>query len=274
MTSGADYDSNIAVLDSMAADAEAAGCHVLALPEAAGLMQRDFASATGIVRPREQDAWSSACARLARQHALWVHSGSSPVLGSNGKFRNEGGVFDPQGQELARYGKIHLFDVDLPGAAPIRESDRYEPGSRGTVLDTPLGRWGLTICYDLRFPALFRDYAKLGAEVIFVPSAFAIETGRAHWETLLRARAIENGVWIVAAAQTGSHADGRHTWGHSLVVDPWGDIVLDMGRDETGIAVVEIDLAKVRTARAQVPALHNERPYEIDLIPEKNLAVT
>lgn len=263
MTSGLDFESNISMLEAMAHDATKAGCNVLALPEVAGLMQRDFSAASTIVHPRHLDPWSAACAKSARQNRLWIHSGSSPVLGTSNKFRNEGAVFDNEGSEVARYGKIHLFDVDLPGEPPIRESDRYDPGDTGVILDTPMGRWGLTICYDLRFPALYRDYAKRGAQVVFVPSAFAVETGRAHWETLLRARAIENGVWIVAAAQTGDHADGRQTWGHSLVIDPWGNIALDMGREETGIAVVEIDLSRVSQARAQIPALLNERSYEI-----------
>ncbi len=263
MTSGCRFEPNIATLEHFAREAVAQGCDLLALPEVAGLMQRDFNAASEIVTGATDDPWQTACSRVAKETGLWVHSGSSPVRGVNGKFRNRTTLVDGTGVLVAEYSKIHLFDVDLANAAPIRESDRYEPGEIACVLSTPWGRWGLTICYDLRFPALFRAYAQRGAQVIFVPSAFAVQTGEAHWHALLRARAIENGAWIIAAAQVGQHADGRKSYGHSLVVDPWGRIVEDMGGTTTGLAVVRIDLSLSDQARAQVPSLSNDRPYTV-----------
>lgn len=263
MTSDRRHDPNIAAFERLAEEAKQRGCMVLCAPEAAGLMERDHTAAQQIVAPSESDPWQAACARTAARTGLWIHSGSSPVQAHGGKFYNRSAIFDPTGCRVAEYDKIHLFDVDLDGAAPIRESDRYAPGSAGCLLRTPWGLWGLTVCYDLRFPGLFRDYAQRGAEVIFVPSAFAVQTGAAHWETLLRARAIENGVWIIAAAQSGEHADGRSTWGHSLVVNPWGRVVLDMGREAPALGVAFLDLDEVARARAQVPSLRNGRKYTI-----------
>lgn len=263
MTSDRCHEANVATLERLAGEARDRGCALLCAPEAAGLMERDATAAGQRVTPPETDPWQAACARIAAGHGLWVHGGSSPVRASAGKFYNRSAVFDPSGRRVAEYDKIHLFDVDLDGVAPIRESDRYAPGAAGCLLETPWGLWGLTICYDLRFPGLFRDYAQRGAAVIFVPSAFAVQTGAAHWETLLRARAIENGVWIVAAAQSGCHADGRTTWGHSLVVDPWGRKVLDMGQAAPALGVATLDLDEVARARAQVPSLRNGRAYSI-----------
>ena len=263
MTSDCRHEPNIATLERFAVEARNRGCALLCAPEAAGLMERDPVAAARIVGPAGTDPWQAACARIVAENGLWIHGGSSPVKAADGKFYNRSAIFDPAGRRVAEYDKIHLFDVDLDGAAPIRESDRYAPGAAGFLLGTPWGLWGLTICYDLRFPGLFRDYAQRGANLIFVPSAFAMQTGAAHWETLLRARAIENGVWIIAAAQAGRHADGRTTWGHSLVVDPWGRTVLDMGRQAPALAVVRLDLGEVARARAQVPSLMNGRNYTI-----------
>jgi len=263
MTSGPEFDGNIAALESMAEQSVKLGCDLLALPEVAGLVQQDFASAAKVVCAADQDPWTKACARIAKEFGLWVHSGSSPVKGPQGKFRNRTTLINAAGELVAEYSKIHLFDVDLEKDAPIRESDRYAPGTKGRVVSTPWGQWGLTICYDLRFPALYRSYAQLGAQVMFVPSAFAVKTGKAHWHALLRARAIENGAWIVASAQTGTHADGRETYGHSLVVDPWGQVVLDMGNETTGVAAVQLDLCASDLARAQVPSLKNDRTFVV-----------
>ncbi len=265
MTSADRREENILMLEVLARDAKAKGCDVLALPEVAGLMERNPERAREQLTSPEDDPWDQACAKVARTYGLWLHSGSSPVLAPSGKFLNRSAVFDPSGTCVASYSKIHLFDVDLDGQRPIRESDRYEAGEAAVLVHTPLGLWGLTICYDLRFPGLFRDYARRGAGVIFVPSAFAVATGRAHWEPLLRARAIENGAWIVAAAQAGTHADGRKTWGHAMVVTPWGEVICDLGTESPALAVVDTDLAAVDLARGQVPSLVNERDYKIVL---------
>jgi predicted amidohydrolase len=202
----------------------------------------------------------AACRDAAHRHGIWLHIGSLAVLSDDGKVANRGLVVDREGAVRARYDKIHLFDVDLPTGESWRESNVYSPG-KGVVLvnGTPVGKLGLTICYDLRFPGLFARLAEAGADLISVPAAFTVPTGRAHWHVLLRARAIEAGLFVVAAAQVGSHEDGRQTFGHSLVADPWGDVLLDMG-EEGGIGFAEIDLKRISDVRARIPALSHRRP--------------
>jgi predicted amidohydrolase len=187
------------------------------------------------------------------------------VLADNGKVANRGFVIDREGNIRARYDKIHLFDVDLPTGESWRESAVYARGGRAVAAETPWGRLGLSICYDLRFPDLFRALTGAGASILAVPAAFTVPTGRAHWHVLLRARAIEAGVFVVAAAQAGVHADGRETFGHSLVVGPWGDVLLDMG-EAPGLGFADIDLAQVQAVRARVPAIQHRRdipPVEV-----------
>jgi predicted amidohydrolase len=188
-----------------------------------------------------------------------VHLGSIAVLGEGGKVANRAFVINPAGDIRARYDKMHLFDVDLPTGESWRESATYAAGGEVVVVDaTPAGKLGLTICYDLRFPALFERLAEAGAETIAVPAAFTVPTGQAHWHVLLRARAIEAGLFVVAAAQVGAHADGRSTYGHSLVVDPWGEVLLDMG-ERVGIGFATIDLARIGEVRSRLPALSHRR---------------
>ena len=271
MTSSNRHDTNISALQQIAVEAADKGAQMLALPEAAGLMNRDLASARQAVVPEAADPFIAACRDVARAHGMWVQTGSTPVLEeSDGRFRNRGHLIDPSGEIVARYDKIHLFDVDLPGETPRRESDRYVPGERAEVADTPWGPVGLSICYDLRFPHLYRDYARLGAAMLFVPSAFALATGAAHWEVLLRSRAIENGCFVIAAAQTGQHDDGRQTWGHSLIIDPWGKVLCDM-EQRTGLAVLDLDMAAVGKARNAVPSLRNERDYAPARLPAHSI---
>ncbi|SDY10471.1 carbon-nitrogen hydrolase family protein [Citreimonas salinaria] len=266
MTSAGTHDANVAAMRDLAARAKAAGADMLCLPEVAGLMQRDGEKARAQVVEAARDPFIAACREAAAEHALWLQPGSTPVLGPDGRFLNHATMIGPDGALVAEYDKIHLFDVAIEGEKPIGESRRFAPGERGVVVDTPWGAMGMTICYDLRFPQLFRAEAQAGARLILVPSAFTVPTGRAHWEVLLRARAIENGAWIVAAAQAGTHEDGRETWGHSLVVSPWGRVVCDMG-DAAGLELVEIDLAEADKAREQIPSLSNDRPFTIDRAP-------
>lgn len=262
MTSSNVHAENIATLRSAAAQASDAGAGLLALPEAAGLMNRDRTSAQRVVTTEENDPYVAACRDVAREYGLWVQTGSTPILNqSDARFRNRGHLINRDGEIVARYDKIHLFDVNLPGEPPRRESDRYAPGEQAVLAATPWGIAGLSICYDLRFPHLYRDYARQGAAMLFVPSAFAMSTGQAHWETLLRARAIENGCFVIAAAQNGHHADGRQTWGHSLIIDPWGKVLADM-KHENGVAVVDLDISASARARQSIPALQNERSYK------------
>lgn len=252
------YEVNIETLEALAADAAAQGAHLLALPEVAGLMTRDRTAAARLVGPASNDPFLAACSRLSAAHGIWIHAGSTPVAGpkpaEDGRFLNHSAVFDETGTLRATYDKVHLFDVTLDGQAPIGESKRFAPGQTGTLLDTPWGPFGLSICYDLRFPGFFAAYGRAEATVIFVPSAFTVPTGTAHWEVLLRARAIETGAYIVASAQGGHHADGRETYGHSLLVDPWGHVLADLGEGAPQMQVVDLDMSAVARARAQIPA--------------------
>ena len=239
------------------------GSQMLALPEAFGLMERNRKNALVQVVSVDQDPFILACQAHAAKHSLWIQAGSTPILGTNKKFLNHATMINPLGEIIASYDKLHLFDIFLTGKSPTGESERYDAGSEAIVVTTPFGRMGLTICYDLRFPHLYRDIAKADAKVAFVPSAFTVPTGKAHWEVLLRARAIENGIWIIAAAQVGAHADGRRTWGHSLIISPWGDIIADLGGEKTGTRTLDLDLQQSKAARNQIPSLSNERPYDL-----------
>lgn len=235
------------------------GAAILFTPEMSGLLDRDSERARKSVKPAEEDQVLAACRDSARSRGIWVHLGSLAVAASDGKFSNRAFVIDSAGEIRATYDKIHLFDVDLPTGESWRESAVYRGGSEAVVVDaTPVGRLGLTICYDLRFPALFERLTDAGAQVIAVPAAFTVPTGRAHWEVLLRARAIEAGVFIVAAAQCGEHEDGRRTYGHSLIVDPWGEIITDMG-EKVGVGFADIDLGKVAEVRRRIPAIDHRR---------------
>ncbi len=263
-TSTTRHDGNIAAMRDLAARAAAAGCDLLALPEAAGLMCRDRAQMLAQAREADADPFIAACREAASRHRLWLHTGSTPVKAPDGRLWNHATLIDAEGAIRAEYDKIHLFDVFLEGEAPTGESRRYAPGETAVLVDTPWGGWGMSICYDLRFPQLYRAYAQAGAGVMFVPSAFTVPTGRAHWEVLLRARAIETGAFVVAPAQVGRHDDGRETWGHALAVDPWGEVLADLGGGEPGLAVVALDLGRVTAARRQIPSLAHDRPFTLE----------
>jgi predicted amidohydrolase len=254
MCSADTHADNIATAEALAAEAAAAGADLLALPEVAGLMNRNAAAAREMVVPADEDPFIAAMQACARRHGLWIHTGSTPVLAEDGRFLNHATLIAADGGILASYDKVNLFDVHLEGQAPIGESKRFAPGQAAVLADTPWGPWGLSICYDLRFPAFYAAYAQAEATVIFVPSAFTVPTGRAHWEVLLRARAIETGAFVLAAAQAGRHADGRETYGHSLAVGPWGEVLADLGTEAPRIGLVDLDLAAPAKARAQIPA--------------------
>jgi predicted amidohydrolase len=257
---GIDPAANGERLVAAIGDAASGGAAMLFTPEMSGLLDRDTQRAAGNLRAEDDDAVLAACCEAARKHEIWVHLGSLAVLTDDGKVANRGFVIDRAGKVQARYDKIHLFDVDLPTGESWRESAVYRAGERAVVVNgTPIGKLGLTICYDLRFPMLFARIAEADADVIAVPAAFTVPTGKAHWHTLLRARAIEAGLYVVAAAQVGRHEDGRTTFGHSLVVDPWGELLLDMG-EEVGLGFADIDLARISEVRSRIPALNHRRP--------------
>lgn len=265
MQSGIDPAANTRTIVEAIGAARAGGAAMLFTPEMSNLLDRDRARSEAVLGAEAADATLASVRAAAREAELWVHLGSLALKGEGGKRLNRGFLIDGAGEIRAHYDKIHLFDVDLPTGESWRESAVYARGERPVAADTPWGRLGFSICYDLRFPDLFRALTGAGATILAVPAAFTVPTGRAHWHVLLRARAIEAGVFVLAAAQTGIHADGRETFGHSLVIDPWGEVLLDMGA-EPGLGFADLDLAKVTAVRARVPVLDHRRdmpPVEI-----------
>ena len=256
---GVDPVDNARALGDAVEEAAAGGAAMLFTPEMSNLLDRDRTRAAMEIVGQAEDRVVAAVSEAARRHGLWVHLGSVAVDVGDGKWANRSMLIDAEGRTRSTYDKIHLFDVDVGEADRWRESAVYRAGGEAVLAeDTPVGSMGLTICYDLRFPALFARLAEAGAQVVAVPAAFTVPTGRAHWEILLRARAIEAGVFVVAAAQEGLHADGRRTYGHSLVVDPWGEVLLDMG-EGTGVGFVDIDLQRIAEVRSRIPALDHRR---------------
>ena len=259
---GIDPAANAARIADAVGQAADGGAVMLFTPEMSGLLDRDGERAAHNVRLEENDEVLEAVRDAAHKRGIWVHIGSLAVRTEGRQLANRAFIIDPRGEIRARYDKIHLFDVDLPTGETWRESNVYRHGSEAVIVDgTPVGKLGLTICYDLRFPALFARLAEANADVIAVPAAFTVPTGKAHWEVLLRARAIEAGLFIVAAAQSGQHEDGRNTYGHSLVVDPWGEVLLDM-EEGPGVAFAEIELSRITDVRSRVPALSHRRVIE------------
>ncbi|MDT8760976.1 carbon-nitrogen hydrolase family protein [Sphingomonas psychrotolerans] len=258
MTSGIDPAANARILVDGVAQAKAGEAAMLFTPEMSGLLDSDRDRAAGSLVHEDEDRVLAAVRDAAARHGLWVHLGSLAVLRGDGKLANRGFVIDDSGAIRARYDKMHLFDVDLPTGESWRESNSYAPGERAVTVRTPLGVLGLAICYDLRFPDLFRALSDAGAEILAVPAAFTRSTGAAHWHVLLRARAIEAAAFVIAAAQTGVHEDKRATYGHSLVADPWGELLLDMG-EPAGLGFAEIDRTRIEAARSRVPVLRHRR---------------
>ena len=260
--SGIDPAANAQKLVDAVRDAAAGGAAMLFTPEMSGMLDRDRERALGKARAEDQDEVLAAVRKAAAKAGIWVHLGSLALKGDSGKLVNRGFVIDDLGEVRARYDKIHLFDVDLPTGESWRESAMYEAGEGAVIVsDTPVGKLGLTICYDLRFPELFQRLSDAGADLISVPAAFTVPTGRAHWRVLLRARAIEAESFVVAAAQAGRHEDGRDTYGHSLVADPWGEVLLEMG-EEPGLSFAEIDLKRIADVRSRIPVHQHRRPID------------
>ena len=263
MRSGEQIDANVETMDRLVREAAAAGAGYVQTPEMTGALVRDRAALKAMIRPEADDPVLARGRSLAKELAIHLHIGSTAIALPGGKVANRAFLIAPDGSLVARYDKIHMFDVDLDGGESWRESATYEPG-RETVV-APLGDMltGLAVCYDLRFPQLFRAQALAGASMLTVPAAFTRQTGEAHWHVLIRARAIENGAWLVAAAQGGRHQDGRETFGHSMIVDPWGRIVAEADHDEPGVIVAEIDPAASAAARQKVPNLKNAREFTV-----------
>jgi predicted amidohydrolase len=261
MTAGFDPAANAAALVDAVAQARAGGAEILFTPEMSNMLDRNRARAAQAIRHEDDDGVLAAVRTAAADAGLWVHLGSLAVRGDSpdDKWRNRAFVIAPDGSIAARYDKIHLFDVDLASGESWRESSVYQGGQSAVAVQLPRALLGLSICYDIRFPAVYAALSRAGADIVAVPAAFTVPTGKAHWHVLLRARAIESACFVVAAAQTGDHADGRSTYGHSLVVDPWGDVLLDMG-DAPGLGFVDLPLEAIAEVRGRVPVIANRRP--------------
>jgi predicted amidohydrolase len=260
MTSGIDPEANFAAIADAADAAAGEGATMLFTPEMSLLLDRDRARAAAQITAQDQSPFVPRLAALAAETGMTIALGSMAVALEGGKNANRSMLFAPGAARPVTYDKIHMFDVALAGGEAWRESAAYEPGREVVSVDgTPLGLLGLSVCYDLRFPALFGELGERRCDAIAVPAAFTRPTGAAHWHVLLRARAIEAQAFVIAAAQVGTHDDGRQTYGHSLVIDPWGEVLLDMGEDGPGLAFCDIDLARIAEVRAQVPALANRR---------------
>ncbi|MFW5659852.1 MAG: carbon-nitrogen hydrolase family protein [Oceanicaulis sp.] len=259
MRSGVDPARNIDDAEAMIREAAAGGARLIATPETTHLMQRDGEKLFETLCTPEEDPALVRFSDLAEALGVTLVIGSLALKGPDGRAVNRQHVFGPDGALLAAYDKIHMFDVKIGAGEVYRESDNYAPGERAVVVEAAGARLGLSICYDVRFAYLYRRLAKAGASVITVPSAFTRPTGRAHWEVLLRARAIETGSFILAPAQGGAHEDGRRTWGHSMVIGPWGEILAEKEDDAPGLLYAEIDPADAEAARARVPALAGDR---------------
>ncbi len=260
MCSGIDPQANASAMVDAIAQAADKGAVIYFAPEMSGLLDRDRARAAEHIVGEAESRVLQALIKAAAQYDIWVHLGSIAVQSETvpDRYANRSLVINNQGQIVARYDKMHLFDVDLSTGESWRESNAYVAGEAPVTVDTPLGMMGLSICYDMRFPDLYSHYSRAKVAVITVPSSFTVPTGQAHWHTLLRARAIEAEAFVIAAAQSGSHADGRATYGHSLVIDPWGTVLLDMGQGE-GLGFADIDLNRIAEVRAQIPVHANAR---------------
>lgn len=259
MTSGPELQANLDQAGRLIADAAARGAQLIALPENFALMAIPDSVRLAAAEAEGRGPIQDFLARAAREHKVWLIGGTIPLRARDpNKVRAACLLYDPNGERVARYDKIHLFDVQLGNGERYLESNAFEAGDTPVVANTPFGRLGLTVCYDLRFPELFRRLIDAGADILTVPSAFTAYTGRAHWESLIRARAIENLAYVLAPAQTGRHANGRETYGNSMIVDPWGEV---LARREEGIGVVVADceLAKLRSVRSQLPSLEHRR---------------
>ena len=262
MRSGLQPGANIDAAVRYIGDAKSAGAEYVLTPEMTNILAANREQLFAVAVEEEADPSLATLREVARKLRINVHIGSLAIRISPDRAANRSFLIDPKGDILARYDKIHMFDVDLAGGESYRESRNYRPGELAALADLPWGRLALTVCYDLRFPALYRALAEAGATMLAIPSAFTKQTGEAHWHVLIRSRAIENGCFVFAAAQGGRHENGRDTFGHSLIVDPWGRIIAE-GGTEPGVIVGEINPAEVVNARARVPSLQHGRRFEI-----------
>lgn len=266
MRSGLDRARNTRDALALIAEAAGEGAKFIATPEMTNVVDRRGSRLLENLPGEDGLEEITAFAGAAREHGVWLLIGSMALADGRGKAANRSFLFAPDGTIAARYDKLHMFDVDLPNGESWKESKIYEPGAEAVLVNTPFARLGLTICYDVRFPGLYRGLAQAGADVLCAPAAFTRQTGEAHWETLLRARAIENGAFVIAPAQGGKHEDGRETYGHSMIIDPWGKILAHADHDAPGVVLAEIDPSKAREARQRIPNLGLEQKFKISIV--------
>jgi predicted amidohydrolase len=262
MTSGVEVAGNIEQSTALIRAAHADGAQIVGLPEVANLCQKSRRRALEAARFEENEPALKAWRKLAGELDIWLFAGSMVIKIAEDKLVNRAYMITPDGAVAAKYDKIHMFDVDLPNGESYRESDLFEPGDKSLLVDSPWGGIGVTICYDVRFPQLYRALAKAGANMIWTSAAFTRTSGKAHWHVMQRARAIETGAWILAPAQCGDHEDGRGTYGHALIVSPWGEVVADAG-EEPGYIVADLDLGRVTEARQSIPSLRHDRDFAL-----------
>jgi deaminated glutathione amidase len=262
VNAGTELQPNLDAAGDLVRRARDAGAEFITLPENVGWIVQGRAKTMARVKVEAEHPGIPFFADLARETGAWILAGTLGVLQDDQRVANRSYLFNPQGQAVSHYDKIHMFDVDLKDGESYRESATFRPGERAVVAATPWGGVGMTICYDVRFPYLHRALAKAGASIITAPAAFTVPTGRAHWHTLLRARAIETGCFVVAPAQTGTHDEGRQTYGHSLIIAPWGEVLADAG-EEVGFITADLDMARVEEARRMVPALGHDRDFTV-----------
>ena len=255
---------NLDQAEALIRQAAKGGADYVQTPENSALMELEPERVLALVQPEAESVPLSRLRSLAVELGIWLHIGSLGIKIGEGRVANRSYVIDPEGEIAARYDKLHMFDVDLAGGESYRESQYYEPGSKAVIAELPFGRLGMTICYDLRFPALYRALATEGANLIAIPAAFTKQTGQAHWHVLVRARAIETGAFVLAATQGGLHENGRETFGHSMIVSPWGEVLAEAGEDPC-VIFADIDLAASDEARARIPALKHGRDFEIEI---------
>ncbi|MBS0267688.1 MAG: carbon-nitrogen hydrolase family protein [Proteobacteria bacterium] len=262
MRAGRDVERNVADAVALINDAAERGANYIQTPECTTLMELEPERLMAVTKPEDGNAALAAFIDAARERKVWLHIGSMAVKVGERKLANRAYVIAPDGTVAARYDKIHMFDVDLGGGESYSESVNYQAGPSAILTDLPWGRLGLTICYDLRFPALHRALAKAGAKFIAAPAAFTRTTGEAHWHTLLKARAIETGTFVLAAGQGGRHENGRETFGHSLIISPWGEVLAEAGVDP-GVVIADIDSAYVEQVRMKIPSLTHDRDFNV-----------
>lgn len=266
MRSGLDRAKNTVDAIALIEQAAAGGAKFIQTPEMTNVVDRKGSRLLGDLPDEDGMEEIGAFSDCAKRLGVWLLIGSLAVRAPSGKAANRSYFFAPDGATITTYDKIHMFDVDLPGGESWKESKIYEPGADARLVKTPLSAFGLSICYDIRFPGLYRTLAQAGAEILCVPAAFTRQTGKAHWKTLLTARAIETGSFVIAAAQGGDHEDGRETWGHSLIVDPWGEILAEAENDEPGVIFADISPKTAHTARQRIPNLSLEQNFKVSTI--------